>query len=102
MLREDVTGPRGIDVWMGTPESEDHRVVEAQPPTADELTTFLAESPGALDGGDDITTLTIPAGDPLELLRRVNDEAFRRVGPPAAGVLASARGLAALVRLASP
>jgi CubicO group peptidase (beta-lactamase class C family) len=95
-LREDVTGPRGIDVWMGTPESEDHRVVEAEAPTADELTAFLAESPNGLGGGDDVTTLTVPVGNPLELLSRVNDEAFRRVGPPAAGVLASARGLAAL------
>ena len=47
VLREDVTGPRGIDVWMGTPESEDLRVVEAQPPTGDELTAFLIESPDA-------------------------------------------------------
>ena len=96
VLRGDVTGPRRIDVWMGTPASEDHRVVEARPPTADELSAYLAESPGALSGGDDVTTLSVPIGHPMELFGRVNDEAFRRVGPPAAGVLASARGLAAL------
>src|SRR5689334_10380954 len=28
-LRQDVTGPRRIDLWMGTPASEDHRVVDA-------------------------------------------------------------------------
>ncbi len=95
-LREDVTGPRGIDVWMGTPPSEDHRVVAAQAPTADEIMTFLSESPGALDRGDDVASLALPAGNPFELLSRVNDETLRRVGPPAAGVLASARGLAAL------
>ena len=33
VLRDDVTGPRGIDIWMGTPASEDGRVVEALPPT---------------------------------------------------------------------
>jgi CubicO group peptidase (beta-lactamase class C family) len=32
----------------------------------------------------------------MELLSRVNDPTLRRVGPPAAGVLASGRGLAAL------
>ncbi len=57
---------------------------------------FIAESPGGLDLGDDLGSLSVPRGNPLELLRRVNDETLRRVGPPAAGVLASARGLAAL------
>ena len=95
-LRDDVTAPRGIDVWMGTPASEDHRVVEAQPPSVEELMAFLAESPGALGGGDDITSQSLPPGNPMEMLSRVNDVALRRAGPPAAGVLASARGLAAL------
>jgi CubicO group peptidase (beta-lactamase class C family) len=91
-----VTGSRGIDVWMGTPESEDARVVEAQPATAEELSAFLTASPGALDGGDEIASLSLRRGNPLDLLTRVNDVAFRRVGPPAAGMLASGRGLAAL------
>ena len=95
-LREDVTATRGIDVWMGTPSSEDHRVVEAQPPSVEELMAFLAESPGALGGGDDITSQSLPPGNPMEILSRVNDVQLRRVGPPAAGVLASARGLASL------
>ncbi len=95
-LREEVTAPRGIDVWMGTPASEDHRVVEAQPPSVEELMAFLAESPGALGGGDDITAQSLPPGNPMEMLSRVNDVHLRRVGPPAAGVLASARGLGAL------
>jgi CubicO group peptidase (beta-lactamase class C family) len=95
-LREEVTDPRNIDVWMGTPESEDRRVVDAQPPTADELTAFLQESPNALSGGDELSALSLPAGGALEMLGTVNDVAMRRVGPPAAGVLASGRGLAAL------
>ena len=40
----EVTGPRGIDVWMGTPESEDHRVAVALPPTGEELSAFLVEN----------------------------------------------------------
>ncbi len=96
VLRADVTTSRGIDLWMGTPVSEDHRVVAALPPTAEELTSFLEANPDALGGGDPVTTLALPRGDLLELLRRVNDEDFRRIAPPAAGVLSSARGLAAL------
>jgi CubicO group peptidase (beta-lactamase class C family) len=96
VLREDVTGPRQIDLWMGTPESEDARVVDALPPTSEELTAFLQESPDAFSGGDAMAALSIPEGGVLDLLGRVNDVAFRRVGPPAAGVLASGRGLAAL------
>jgi CubicO group peptidase (beta-lactamase class C family) len=96
LLSEEVTDPRHIDVWMGTPEAEDQRVLDAQPPTMEELTAFLTESPDALSGGDGMWALSMPAGSVLDLLSRVNDVAFRRTGPPAAGVLASGRGLAAL------
>jgi CubicO group peptidase (beta-lactamase class C family) len=96
VLRTDVTGPRSIDLWMGTPASEDGRVVEALPPTAEEFTAYLLENPDALGGSDPVSMLALPRGDMLELLKRVNEEHLRRVAPPAAGVLASARGLAAL------
>jgi len=97
VLREDVTGPRQIDIWMGTPESQDHRVLDAQPPTGEELTAFLTDSPGGLDfGGDGLSALSLPAGEPLALFGKVNEVGFRRAGQPAAGMTASARGLAAL------
>ena len=96
VLRDDVTGPRDIDVWMGTPASEDARVVEAQSPTGEELTDFLSSNPAALGGGDPIGSISAPKGDILGLFAQVNSEPMRRVGPPAAGVLASGRGLAKL------
>jgi CubicO group peptidase (beta-lactamase class C family) len=96
VLREDVTAPRQIDVWMGTPESEDGRVVDAQPPTSEELTAYLAETPDALSGGDGLSALSLPSGGALAMLDTVNEVAMRRAGPPAAGALASGRGLAAL------
>jgi CubicO group peptidase (beta-lactamase class C family) len=96
VLRDEVTAPRSIDVWMGTPASEDHRVVPALAPTGEELTAFLMENPDALSPGDPVSTLTFPKGDLLQLLQRVNDEDFRRIAPPAAGALASGRGFAAL------
>jgi CubicO group peptidase (beta-lactamase class C family) len=96
VLRTEVTAPRGIDVWMGTPESEDHRVVAALPPTGEELSAFLVENPGALDSGDPVSATALPHGNVIEMLVRVNDTDMRRIAPPAAGVLASGRGLASL------
>lgn len=93
VLRAEVTGPRAIDVWMGLPPSEDGRVVDALPPTAEELTAGPLPPMG---GSDPLATLPLPKGDALGLFSRINDEQFRRVAPPAAGVVASARGLAAL------
>jgi CubicO group peptidase (beta-lactamase class C family) len=98
-LRQDVTMARGIDVAMGTPESEDHRMVDALPPTSEELTAFLANPPEGVDlaaGGGRLASLSLPAGGIFDLFMRVNSVEFRRVGPPAAGMTATARGLAAL------
>lgn len=100
VLREDVTAPRAIDIWMGTPESEDHRVLQALPPTSEEFAAFLANPPGGIDlaggGAGTLASLSLPAGGIFDLFARVNDVGFRRVGPPAAGMTATARGLAAL------
>jgi CubicO group peptidase (beta-lactamase class C family) len=99
VLRQDVTGPRGIDIWMGTPESEDHRVAEAQPPTGEEFTTFMANPPAGVDlsaGGDKLSSLSLPSGGIFDLFTRINSIESRRAGQPASGMTASARGLAAL------
>jgi CubicO group peptidase (beta-lactamase class C family) len=96
MLRDDVTGPRQIDVWMGTPESEDGRVVRALPPTPDEVTAYIAQSADALSGRDDLSSASLPVGGSLDMLETVNEVAMRRAGSPAVGALASGRGLAAL------
>lgn len=96
VLRDDVTGPRGIDVWMGTPESEDHRFRPFEMPTAEELMPLLAELAGSVDQLDGINATAMPNGGMVGVLGRVNDVDFRRAGAPAAGVCASARGLAKL------
>jgi CubicO group peptidase (beta-lactamase class C family) len=99
VLHEDVTRPRAIDLWMGTPASEDARVLETQAPTREEFSAFLGDPERArllVGDPDGLGALSIPAGGVLELAMKVNDVAHRRVGPPAAGVLASARGLATL------
>jgi CubicO group peptidase (beta-lactamase class C family) len=99
VLSQDVTEPRGIDIWMGTPESQDHRVLQALPPTGEEFAAFLADPPAGVDlagGSGRLASLSLPAGGIFDLFIRVNSEEFRRVGPAAAGMTATARGLAAL------
>jgi CubicO group peptidase (beta-lactamase class C family) len=96
VLREDVTGPRHIDVWLGTPESEDQRVVPALPPTDEEITAFLTSAPEGFTSPDEITTLSLPPGDAVVMIGQVNEPAFRRSGQAAASMLANASGLAAL------
>src|SRR6185312_8928170 len=93
VLREEVAEPRGIDVWLGTPESEDARVAPALPPGPEDLAQAVA---ALRAGGDPLTTISAPRGPALDLFQRINDPVFRRVGQPAAGLLATARGLALL------
>jgi CubicO group peptidase (beta-lactamase class C family) len=95
VLREDVTGPRDIDVWLGTPESEDHRVADAQLPTGEEVMAALADMALAQET-DGIGSESLPRGNLLDLPTLVNSVEFRRAGQPAAALLASARGLAKL------
>ena len=93
VLREDVTGPRGIDLFLGTPASEDHRVAPFLPPYDEEVAAFLATNPAPdVDGLASVTS----RGGALTILGIVNEVEFRRAGVPAAGVLATARGLAGL------
>lgn len=95
VLREDVTGPRDIDVWLGTPESEDPRFVPFLLPAAEELLAMVAEL-GSPDMVDAIPTTSMPAVGIAALLGRINDPDFRRAAAPAASAMASARGLARL------
>jgi CubicO group peptidase (beta-lactamase class C family) len=92
-LRAHVAGPRGLDVYLGTPESEDARFVPVELPTTEEL----AASPegAASPSRGSLGWLAMPDDRPM-LLVECNSERFRRAGTPAAGGLANARGLAGL------
>jgi CubicO group peptidase (beta-lactamase class C family) len=90
VLRQEITGPRELDVWLGVPESEDARVVPALPPTPEELATSVPPVP------DPLATLWPPRGEVAEVFTWINDPGFRRVGQAAAGLLASGRGLGGL------
>ncbi len=92
VFAEDFARPRAIDAWLGLPASEDARVVEFLLPTAEDL----AATPLPPSSHDPIEATSLPSGDPFSILTRVNEEAWRRAGQPASGMLASARGLAAM------
>lgn len=92
-LRTHVTGPRGLDVYLGTPASEDGRVVAVELPTAQELAASGDVVAAAPKGS--IGWLALPDDQP-NMLVECNAERFRRAGTPAGGGLANGRGLAGL------
>lgn len=92
-LRDNVTGPRGLDVYLGTPESEDGRVVPVELPTVEELTAF--PDAVAVSAKGSLRWLSLPEDEP-NLLIECNTARFRRAGTPAGGGLANGRGLAGL------
>jgi CubicO group peptidase (beta-lactamase class C family) len=92
-LREAVTGPRGLDVYLGTPASEDGRVVPVELPTAEELAASADVMVASPKGS--IGWLALPDDQP-NMLVECNAERFRRAGTPAGGGLANGRGLAGL------
>jgi CubicO group peptidase (beta-lactamase class C family) len=92
-LRAHVTGPRGLDVYLGTPESEDGRVVAVELPTAEELVAFPDAVSASPKGS--VRWLALPDDEP-NMLIECNAARFRRAGTPAGGGLANGRGLAGL------
>jgi CubicO group peptidase (beta-lactamase class C family) len=92
-LRAHVTEPRGLDVYLGTPESEDGRVVAVELPTAEELAAFPDAVAAAPKGS--VRWLALPDDEP-NMLIECNAARFRRAGTPAGGGLANGRGLAGL------
>jgi CubicO group peptidase (beta-lactamase class C family) len=93
-LQAHVTGPRGLDVYLGTPESEDGRVVAVELPTAEELATASPDALPAMSKGS-VRWLALPDDKP-NMLIECNSARFRRAGTPAGGGLANGRGLAGL------
>ncbi len=92
-LRAHVTGPRGLDVYLGTPETEEGRVASVELPTAEELAAFTDPAPASPKGS--LGWLALPDDHP-NMLVECNAERFRRAGTPAGGGLANGRGLSAL------
>lgn len=86
-LNEDIAGPLGLDVWIGLPEAQDHRVADVRKPPA--LPDF-----GALSELKRIAFLTPWASPPTGDRRR-----WRRAEIPSANGHATAEALARLMAI---
>ncbi|GAA2140151.1 serine hydrolase domain-containing protein [Actinomadura napierensis] len=91
VFRDDIAAPRGIDVHLGVPAALDARVVPVDLPNDEELEAGMASVP--VSAPDSLGAMVAPA-DSGPVWTWVNGEEPRRVGPPALGGLATARGLA--------
>ena len=90
-LREEVTGPLGVDFWVGLPASEEPRVATLMPPA-----TSLKE---ALAGfGDSLLLARVFSnpGDHFDYDDMWNTRALRACELPSSNGLGDARGLARL------
>ena len=94
-FRAEIGGPRGIDVYIRTPDAIDGRVKPVQPqqPAPEQQREMDARGDRAPDSltGMAFNTATRPASEPLP-----NLPAVRRSGQAAAAATCSARGLARL------
>jgi CubicO group peptidase (beta-lactamase class C family) len=95
-----VSGPLGADVWIGLPERQRDRVAQLKVgPTLFELTAQQArDRPSGIDWNE--RAMTLGGALPRELAGEgtvgFNDPAVRAAEIPAAGAIATARGLASI------
>jgi CubicO group peptidase (beta-lactamase class C family) len=100
-LAEEVSGPLGLDVWVGLPEEQEHRVcrlipVDPTPPSAEELAELSPQRRKALEimaSPDSLTTRALNVTDPPF---NFNRRAVHAGELPAANGIATARSLAKL------
>ncbi|WP_311270162.1 serine hydrolase domain-containing protein [Sphingobium sp. WCS2017Hpa-17] len=85
-FREELAVPLGLDMFMGLPESERHRVAETVPPSGDtQYSLTLIPNQAAFDAA---------VLNPQLVATWANDPQWQAAGIPAGGMMASARGLA--------
>ncbi|MFE6778540.1 serine hydrolase domain-containing protein [Streptomyces sp. NPDC057702] len=99
-VAEEVAGPLGLDLWVGLPEAERHRVgriaaIEAPAPPASRGLRVRAKQTVA-DAYRDPASLTRRAFGVIDPLPDENDPAYRAAELPASGAVATARSLARL------
>lgn len=96
-FRQEIGDPRDVDVYIGTHESEERRVVDVLPQhLTDEQAAIMAVSP-IRQGGDTLVGMAFnrAVSDPMSELIS-NNRAARAAGQASAGGVGSARGLARL------
>jgi CubicO group peptidase (beta-lactamase class C family) len=88
-FRDEVAGPLGADFWIGLPASEDARVAEMVPPSAEAVAAAGAAAQPAPD-----SLLAKVMGNPPLAPETANRPAWRRAEIPAANGHGNARSVA--------
>ncbi|MFD4998954.1 serine hydrolase domain-containing protein [Streptomyces buecherae] len=97
-VADEIAGPLGLDLWIGLPDAERHRVgrmaaIEAPAPPASRGLRVRAKQTVA-DAYRDPASLTRRAFGVIDPLPDENDPAYRAAELPASGAVATARALA--------
>jgi len=92
--RTRIADPLDLELWIGLPESEDHRVAEMLPGRASSTDPASASFYRALADPDSLTRHSFASPTGLAAVRDVNLPSTRRLALPAMGGIGSARALA--------
>lgn len=97
-LAQEVTGPRGLEFWIGLPEAESARVGRVGPVDPPERTGVLRARPrrNVSEAYADPSSLTRRAFAAITPLADENDPQFHAAELPASAGIGTARGLAGL------
>ncbi|MFC9507900.1 serine hydrolase domain-containing protein [Streptomyces sp. NPDC057002] len=95
-LAAQITGPLGLDLWLGLPEAEAHRVGRAGRVEGPEPTGGLRARPkrSVTEAYEDPASLTRRAFAAITPFPDQNDPAYRAAALPATNAIATADGLA--------
>jgi CubicO group peptidase (beta-lactamase class C family) len=95
-LASQITGPLGLDLWLGLPESEAHRVGRVGRVEGPEPTGGLRSRPkrSVTEAYEDPASLTRRAFAAITPFPEQNDPAYRAAALPATNAIATADGLA--------
>ncbi|MEW2631698.1 serine hydrolase domain-containing protein [Streptomyces sp. NPDC048389] len=97
-VAEEIARPLGLDLWIGLPADEAHRVGRlgpiAEPPTAEGGGLTLRPKRAVVEAYRDPASLTRRAFEAIHPLPDENDPAYRAAELPASGGMSTARALA--------
>jgi len=99
VVADDVAGPLGLDLWIGLPETEEHRVsrlLAAPPPDRDALAAIPTDQRRRLEAFLDPASLTLRALNVTQPPFNFNSPAVHAAELPAANAITTARSLAKL------
>lgn len=95
---EEIAEPLGLDLWIGLPEEQAHRVTRIEaveaPPAPASAGLRVRRKPAVSAAYDDPESLTRRAFGAIDPLPDQNDPAFRAAELPASAGIATARSLA--------